>query len=93
MCVSKKRRDIHAVNGNQSCNGNKQNGGKIYVKEGYFFHGTDVSKIDSIARFGFDQRLSKVSGLFGCGIYFSDSFAKSLYYLRGNLTSKKKKCV
>ena len=70
----------------------KNGGKKNYIKEGYFFHGTDVSKIDSIARFGFDQRLSKVSGLFGCGIYFSDSFAKSLYYLRGNLTSINK-CV
>jgi hypothetical protein len=29
----------------------------LIFKEAYFFHGTDVNKIDSIARNGFDQRL------------------------------------
>jgi hypothetical protein len=42
--------------------------------EGYFFHGTDCTRIESIAINGFDPRVSKVSGNFGTGIYFGTSY-------------------
>ena len=40
--------------------------------ESYFFHGTDITRIESIAKNGFDPRLSKTSGLYGTGIYFGN---------------------
>ena len=56
--------------------------GKIYddivteINECYLFHGTIVDNTESVHRQGLDPRISE-TGLFGRGIYFTDSSTKA----------------
>ena len=50
------------------------------VNEILAFHGTTSSAASSIAKYGFDLSRSKQCGLFGTGIYLSDSISKAMQY-------------
>uniref|UniRef100_A0A7S1W2A3 Poly [ADP-ribose] polymerase n=1 Tax=Neobodo designis TaxID=312471 RepID=A0A7S1W2A3_NEODS len=45
------------------------------------WHGTKPDVVDLIATDGFDERLCKLSGLFGAGVYFADEVSKSDQYV------------
>lgn len=40
----------------------------------------NVSLVDKIANHGFDERVSNLAGMFGCGIYFAENSSKSVIY-------------
>eukprot|EP00435_Cladocopium_sp_Y103_P019436 s3431_g4.t1 len=48
--------------------------------EYWLWHGTRYSNIDSILKEGLDEHLSRLEGLYGAGIYFSDEACKALQY-------------
>ena len=50
------------------------------VNEVFLLHGTRPENIDSIANFGFDERLAREKGLYGQGVYFTDQSCKAFQY-------------
>lgn len=40
----------------------------------------NVGLVDKIANHGFDERVSNLAGMFGCGIYFAENSSKSVLY-------------
>merc|ERR1712187_1030778 len=50
------------------------------LNERIAFHGTTISKLDSIAQQGYDSRLSELNGLYGAGTYFAEQSCKSFQY-------------
>lgn len=48
--------------------------------EYWLWHGTRYSNIDAILKEGLDEHLSRMEGLYGAGIYFSDEACKALQY-------------
>ncbi|CAK9017064.1 unnamed protein product, partial [Durusdinium trenchii] len=48
--------------------------------EYWLWHGTRQSNIDAILEEGLDEHLSRLEGLYGAGIYFSDEACKGLQY-------------
>jgi hypothetical protein len=64
-----------------------------YGKEMKLFHGTSVSLIPTIAKSGFDFRVSKLGGAYGGGTYFSPSSAKSNGYTKSDPNGVKKMFV
>jgi hypothetical protein len=50
----------------------------------YLLHGTDAVQIDSIARNGLKLQYSNPGGLFGQGLYFTDSSCKAKHYGDGS---------
>jgi len=49
--------------------------------EKMLYHGTSLNSIDGIVSGGLDNRLSKLSGANGAGVYFAKSPITSLHYL------------
>lgn len=50
------------------------------TNEYWLWHGTRASNIEAIVREGLDEHLSRLEGLYGAGIYFSDEACKALQY-------------
>jgi len=50
------------------------------TNEYYLFHGCNESILEKISNEGFDERVSNLSGMFGCGIYFAENSSKSDIY-------------
>eukprot|EP01087_Luapelamoeba_hula_P022867 TRINITY_DN8303_c2_g1_i1.p1 TRINITY_DN8303_c2_g1~~TRINITY_DN8303_c2_g1_i1.p1 ORF type:complete len:423 (+),score=50.16 TRINITY_DN8303_c2_g1_i1:194-1462(+) len=57
-------------------------GGAVYedANEYYLFHGLNPSILTKILDHGFDERVSNLAGMFGCGIYFAEDSSKSSQY-------------
>lgn len=53
-----------------------------YVNEFYLFHGTSSKRADIIVQYGFDERVSRLDGLYGAGNYFANAACKSHQYSR-----------
>jgi hypothetical protein len=64
-----------------------------YGKEMKLFHGTAVTLIPTIAKCGFDFRVSSLGGAYGGGTYFSPSSAKSNGYTKPDPNGVKKMFV
>mmetsp|Transcript_30172 Transcript_30172/g.33719 ORF Transcript_30172/g.33719 Transcript_30172/m.33719 type:complete len:499 (+) Transcript_30172:572-2068(+) len=68
------------------------------IREVYLFHGTNISTTMKIKDLGFDNRVGKVSGMFGGGAYFADVSSKSAQYIpcstcEGGNYFNKKRCT
>ena len=50
------------------------------LNELFLFHGTSAENAKRIKEFGFDERVAKLNGLYGSGIYFAHQACKSLQY-------------
>lgn len=50
------------------------------ANEYYLFHGLSHGIVDKIVESGFDERVSNLAGMFGCGIYFAEDSSKSMQY-------------
>jgi len=48
--------------------------------EYFLFHGLNQKILDKILEAGFDERVSNLAGMFGCGIYFAEDSSKSSQY-------------
>lgn len=44
------------------------------------FHGLNAGVLETIAESGFDERVSSLEGMFGCGVYFAENASKSDLY-------------
>eukprot|EP00041_Stephanoeca_diplocostata_P000577 m.15443 g.15443 ORF g.15443 m.15443 type:complete len:1280 (+) comp10749_c0_seq1:405-4244(+) len=53
------------------------------INEVHLFHGTDPDTARLIGEYGFDERVSAKSGLYGCGTYFASDSCKSMQYTKG----------
>ena len=59
------------------------------ANEVFLFHGTAPDCADTIANMGFDERVFKLEGLFGAGIYFADCVDKSYAYCKRTSSANK----
>ncbi|KAL6054135.1 Poly [ADP-ribose] polymerase [Balamuthia mandrillaris] len=50
------------------------------ANEYHLFHGLNHKIVDKICESGFDERVSNLAGMFGCGIYFAEDSSKSSQY-------------
>mmetsp|Transcript_151094 Transcript_151094/g.384027 ORF Transcript_151094/g.384027 Transcript_151094/m.384027 type:complete len:363 (+) Transcript_151094:3-1091(+) len=50
------------------------------LNEVYLWHGTTKEKAEAIAMHGMDPRVSRLSGMFGAGLYFAENSCKSGQY-------------
>eukprot|EP00743_Colponemidia_sp_Colp-15_P005508 GILK01005924.1.p1 GENE.GILK01005924.1~~GILK01005924.1.p1 ORF type:complete len:1480 (+),score=188.34 GILK01005924.1:545-4441(+) len=51
------------------------------LNEKYLFHGTKHDSVDHICNKGFDERIARLEGMFGAGIYFAEHCSKSDQYV------------
>jgi hypothetical protein len=51
------------------------------ANEFYLFHGTKPDVIDIVKKDGFDERVGRVNGMFGAGVYFAENASKSNQYI------------
>ena len=52
------------------------------LNEIYLFHGTDPATARLISRWGFDERVADMGGLYGAGTYFAENSCKSMQYTK-----------
>ena len=52
------------------------------LNEFCLFHGTLHEHVDSICEGGFDERVSKLEGLYGGGVYFAEDSCKAHQYAK-----------
>eukprot|EP00759_Apiculatamorpha_spiralis_P036309 PhF_6_TR36518/c0_g1_i1/m.53793 len=50
------------------------------ANEYYFFHGLNANLVEVVINEGFDERVSNLRGMFGCGVYFAENSSKSDQY-------------
>eukprot|EP00760_Papus_ankaliazontas_P008348 PhM_4_TR1373/c0_g1_i1/m.103961/K10799/TNKS; tankyrase len=48
--------------------------------EYYLFHGLNGALVNTVINEGFDERVSNLRGMFGCGVYFAENSSKSDQY-------------
>ena len=52
------------------------------LNEVFLYHGTTAEVADIVAHHGFDERVAKLDGLYGAGIYFANQSCKAAQYAK-----------
>eukprot|EP00054_Salpingoeca_dolichothecata_P009820 m.55292 g.55292 ORF g.55292 m.55292 type:complete len:1216 (+) comp18618_c0_seq3:73-3720(+) len=74
---------LHARQDHLSCLANLGSVWTNEVNEHYMFHATEPQNVNSIKQHNFEERVGRLNGMFGSGIYFAESPSKADQYSIG----------